>query len=85
MVRLQDGRYMRFVEASRIAFAESRGDYTCILVAGGKPVTLVVSYSLGRRCLAAMGSICCHRPPPSFTDRHPAARFKPQACLVAAA
>ena len=38
MVRLQDGRYMRFVEASRIAFAESRGDYTCILAAGGKPV-----------------------------------------------
>ena len=38
LIRLQDGRYLRFVEASRIAFAESRGDYTCILAAGGKPV-----------------------------------------------
>jgi two-component system LytT family response regulator len=38
LVRLQDGRYLRVVEAGHIAFAESRGDYTCILVAGGKPV-----------------------------------------------
>jgi DNA-binding LytR/AlgR family response regulator len=38
VIRLQDGRDLRFVKASRIAFAESRGDYTCILVAGGKPV-----------------------------------------------
>jgi two-component system LytT family response regulator len=38
LVRLQDGRCLRVVEASRIAFAESRGDYTCILVAGGKQV-----------------------------------------------
>ena len=38
MVRLQDGRYLRFVEASRIAVVESRGNYTRILAAGGKPV-----------------------------------------------
>jgi two-component system LytT family response regulator len=40
MVRLQDGRYLRFVEASRIAVARSQGDYTRILAAGGKPVMI---------------------------------------------
>ncbi len=38
MVRLQDGSYLRFVEAGRIAAAQSQGDYTRILAAGGKPV-----------------------------------------------
>jgi two-component system LytT family response regulator len=40
MVRLQDGRYLRFVEADRIAAAQSQGDYTRILAAGGKPVMI---------------------------------------------
>jgi two-component system LytT family response regulator len=40
MVRLQDGRYLRFVEAGRIAVALSQGDYTRILAAGGKPVMI---------------------------------------------
>jgi DNA-binding LytR/AlgR family response regulator len=38
VIRLQDGGDLHFVKASRIAFAESRGDYTYILAAGGKPV-----------------------------------------------
>ena len=38
LIRLQGGGDLRFVKASRIAFAESRGDYTYILAAGGKPV-----------------------------------------------
>jgi DNA-binding LytR/AlgR family response regulator len=38
VVRLQGGGDERLVKASRIAFAERRGDYTCILAAGGKPV-----------------------------------------------
>ena len=40
MVRLQDGRYLRFVEAGRIAAAQSQGDYTRILAAGGRPVMI---------------------------------------------
>jgi len=38
IVRLQDGRYLRFVEAGSIAAVQSQGDYTRILAAGGKPV-----------------------------------------------
>ena len=37
LVRLQDGGYLRFVEASSIAAAQSLGNYTRILAAGGKP------------------------------------------------
>jgi hypothetical protein len=37
LVRLQGGGDERLVKASRIAFAERRGDYTCILAAGCKP------------------------------------------------
>jgi two-component system LytT family response regulator len=40
LVRLQDGNYLRFVEAGRIAVALSQGDYTRILAAGGKPVMI---------------------------------------------
>jgi two-component system LytT family response regulator len=40
LVRLQDGLYLRFVEAGRIAAARSQGDYTRILAAGGKPVMI---------------------------------------------
>ena len=40
LVRLQDGSYLRFVEAGRIAAAQSQGDYTRILAAGGKPVLI---------------------------------------------
>jgi two-component system, LytTR family, response regulator len=40
MVRLQDGSYLRFVEAGRIAAVQSQGDYTRILAAGGKPVLI---------------------------------------------
>jgi two-component system LytT family response regulator len=40
LVRLQDGGYLRFVEAGRIAAAQSQGDYTRILAAGGKPVLI---------------------------------------------
>ena len=40
IVRLQDGGYLRFVEAGRIAAAQSQGDYTRILAAGGKPVMI---------------------------------------------
>ncbi len=40
LVRLQDGSYLRFVEAGRIAAAQSQGDYTRILAAGGKPVMI---------------------------------------------
>jgi two-component system LytT family response regulator len=40
LVRLQDGRYLRFVEAGRIAAAQSQGDYTRIHAAGGKPVMI---------------------------------------------
>lgn len=40
LVRLQDGSYLRFVEAGRIAAAQSQGDYTRILTAGGKPVLI---------------------------------------------
>lgn len=40
IVRLQDGRYLRFVEAGRIAAVQSQGDYTRILAAGGKPVMI---------------------------------------------
>ena len=40
IVRLQDGGYLRFVEAGRIAAAQSQGDYTRILAAGGKPVLI---------------------------------------------
>jgi two-component system LytT family response regulator len=40
LVRLQDGGYLRFVEASSIAAAQSQGDYTRILAAGGKPVMI---------------------------------------------
>jgi two-component system LytT family response regulator len=40
LVQLQDGTYIRFVEAGRIAAAQSQGDYTRILTAGGKPVLI---------------------------------------------
>jgi two-component system LytT family response regulator len=40
LVRLQDGSYRRFVEAGRIAAAQSQGDYTRIHAAGGKPVLI---------------------------------------------
>jgi two-component system LytT family response regulator len=40
LVRLQDGSYLRFVEAGRIAAAQSQGDYTIIHAAGGKPVMI---------------------------------------------
>ncbi len=40
LVQLQDGNYQRFVEAGRIAAAQSQGDYTRILAAGGKPVLI---------------------------------------------
>ncbi len=40
LVQLQDGNYQRFVEAGRIAAAQSLGDYTRILAAGGKPVMI---------------------------------------------
>lgn len=40
LVQLQDGNYQRFVEAGRIAAAQSQGDYTRILAAGGKPVMI---------------------------------------------
>jgi len=40
LVRLQDGSFFRFVEAGRIAAAQSQGDYTRILAAGGKPVMI---------------------------------------------
>jgi two-component system, LytTR family, response regulator len=40
IVRLQDGRYLRFVEAGRIAAAQGQGDYTRILAAGSKPVMI---------------------------------------------
>jgi two-component system LytT family response regulator len=45
LVRLQDGGYLRFVEASRIAAAQSLGDYTRILAAGGKPVMIKTTLS----------------------------------------
>jgi two-component system LytT family response regulator len=38
LVLLRDGGKLRFVEAGRIAAAQSEGDYTRILAAGGKPV-----------------------------------------------
>jgi len=40
LVRLQDGSYLRFVEAGCIAAAQSQGDYTIIHAAGGKPVMI---------------------------------------------
>jgi two-component system LytT family response regulator len=40
LVPLQDRGYLRFVEAGRIAAAQSQGDYTRILAAGGKPVMI---------------------------------------------
>ena len=40
LVPLRDGGYLRFVEAGRIAAAQSHGDYTRILAAGGKPVMI---------------------------------------------
>lgn len=40
LVPLQEGGYLRFVEAGRIAAAQSQGDYTRILAAGGKPVLI---------------------------------------------
>lgn len=40
LVQLHDGGYLRFVEAGRIAAAQSQGDYTRILAAGGKPVMI---------------------------------------------
>ena len=40
LVPLQAGGYLRFVEAGRIAAAQSQGDYTRILAAGGKPVLI---------------------------------------------
>jgi two-component system LytT family response regulator len=40
LVRLQDGGYLRFVEAGRIAAFQSQGDYTLIHAAGGKPVLI---------------------------------------------
>jgi len=40
LVPLQDGGYLRFVIAGRIAAAQSQGDYTRILAAGGKPVMI---------------------------------------------
>ena len=40
LIRLQDGGYLRFVEAGRIAAAQSLGDYTRILAVGGKPVLI---------------------------------------------
>jgi two-component system LytT family response regulator len=40
LVRLQDGGYLRFVEAGRIAALQSQGDYTLIHAAGGKPALI---------------------------------------------
>jgi len=40
LVPLQEGGNLRFVEAGRIAAAQSQGDYTRILAAGGKPVLI---------------------------------------------
>jgi two-component system, LytTR family, response regulator len=40
LVPLRDGGNLRFVEAGRIAAAQSVGDYTRILAAGGKPVMI---------------------------------------------
>jgi two-component system LytT family response regulator len=40
LVPLREVGYLRFVEAGRIAAAQSQGDYTRIIAAGGKPVLI---------------------------------------------
>ena len=45
LIPLQEGGYLRFVEAGRIAAAQSQRDYTRILAAGGKPVLIKSTHS----------------------------------------
>ncbi|MEY3897040.1 MAG: hypothetical protein RLZZ214_2561 [Verrucomicrobiota bacterium] len=46
LIPLQDGAYIRMVEVGQIAAAESQGDYTRILAAGGRAVMIKSTLSL---------------------------------------